>query len=524
MTGQFLRTLTATGLVDEDWGKEAIDEIENVANKGHEGDTPEQPPFAKNKLFWKLAVNALVMGLLLGLASVVFINIIDEVPKIWSDVDTRGGYDFEEEENVGFNDGKWYWVYVTTGAGFLVGSLRVMMKYPDDLPGFFKEVTDCHVDPTWALPTVLLSAISLGGGANLGPEQAMGNLGGGLANILAERMQLENKEDQKLCVLSGMSGAMGALFPTPVLGVLIIHELGNPPKSYMESTLLMSIPAIASFLVLYTLSEYTWIEDLNANHTLSMHWKFEKWQCGAAVLMGMVAAGISLISLLGVGIMKQLLLRIKMRVDNTKLSGTIFICTLGGFLIGLTNYALPLTIGNGHLVSSAIVKGTTSLNPRLLRCSIFGRAFTMAVSMNCGFVGGFVMPMISMGLVTGVLCHKQYDDIPLGMAVSCFLAAVPSAVCPIPYTMMGVSCFVFFLGLQQTVPVFISCVVAYMCLTGIGVLGALQERANKNNAPVESSFDDEKSLLVGSVDDTDISDSVTMYSKKDPKFSAVSSP
>ena len=57
-------------------------------------------------------------------------------------------------------------------------------------------------------------------------------------------MQLEDKDDQKLCVLSGMSGAMGALFPTPVLGVLIIHELGNPPKSYMESTLLMSIPAI----------------------------------------------------------------------------------------------------------------------------------------------------------------------------------------------------------------------------------------------------------------------------------------
>lgn len=62
---------------------------------------------------------------------------------------------------------------MTTGAGFLVGSLRVLMKYPENLPGFFKEVTDCHVDPTWALHTVLLSALSLAGGANLGPEQAM---------------------------------------------------------------------------------------------------------------------------------------------------------------------------------------------------------------------------------------------------------------------------------------------------------------------------------------------------------------
>ena len=141
--------------------------------------------------------------------------------------------------------------------------------------------------------------------------------------------------------------------------------------------------------------------------------------------------------------------------------------------------------------------------------------------MNCGFVGGFVMPMISMGLITGVLCHKQYDDIPLGMAVSCFLAAVPSAICPIPYTMMGVSCFVFFLGLQQTVPVFISCVVAYMCLTGIGVLGALQERANKNKAPAEE--DDVKDfgdiVINDSEDDTESSQNVSMYSKKGPKFS-----
>jgi H+/Cl- antiporter ClcA len=346
--------------------------------------------------------------------------------------------------------------------------------------------------------------------------------------MVSERMQLEDKEDQKLCVLSGMAAAMGALFPTPVLGVLIMHELGNPPKSYMESTLLMSIPAIASFMVFFSLQEFTWINEIDANHQLSMNWKFEKWQCGAAVLIGIVAAAISLVSLLGVGLMKQVLLRIKERVDGTKLNGTIVVATLGGFLVGLVNYALPLTIGNGHLVSSALIKGTTQLNPRLLRCTIFGRSFTMAVSMNCGFVGGFVMPLISIGLVCGVLCHKQYDNIPLGMSISCFLAAVPSALCPIPFTMMGVSCYIFFLGLQQTIPVFISCIVAYMCLTGIGVLGALQERANKKQKQgSECSFDDEKVLLVGRPsedEEKDVRDTMTMYSKKGPKFSNVASP
>jgi H+/Cl- antiporter ClcA len=120
-----------------------------------------------------------------------------------------------------------------------------------------------------------------------------------LAQIVSERMDLEETDDKKLCVLSGMAAAMGALFPTPVLGVLIMHELGSPPKSYMESTLLMSIPAICSFLVFFALEGHTWIEKIDANYQLSMAWDFELWHCGAAVLIGAASAGIALISLIG---------------------------------------------------------------------------------------------------------------------------------------------------------------------------------------------------------------------------------
>ena len=125
--------MTLTGIVDETWGEDAIADIENIAKKGHEGDTPEQPPFAKNRLFWIMAINAAVMGVLLGLAGVVFINIIDKVPELWSDFSRRDGYDFEEEENVGFNDGKvnqwflehssFYTLYFT---GFVVSSVIYM--------------------------------------------------------------------------------------------------------------------------------------------------------------------------------------------------------------------------------------------------------------------------------------------------------------------------------------------------------------------------------------------------------------
>jgi H+/Cl- antiporter ClcA len=228
----------------------------------------------------------------------------------------------------------------------------------------------------------------------------------------------------------------------------------------------------------------------------------------------------------GVGLLKQVLLRIKERVDNTKLNGTIVVATLGGFLIGLTNYALPLTIGNGHLVSTALIQGTKVISSKVLRCSMWGRSFTMAVSMNCGFVGGFVFPLIAIGQMAGVLCHQQYDSIPLGMSLACFLAAVPSALCPMPFTMLGISCYVFFLGLQQTVPVFISCIVAYSLLTGIGVLGAMQDRAKKNQRGATDSFqdDDDKSLLVCGGDfsgEENVRDNMTMYgAKKTQRFTA----
>lgn len=72
-----------------------------------------------------------------------------------------------------FYNGKTYWILITGGAGFTVGMIRWTFDYPDNLPGLFKEVTSFHVDPKWSPLTFIISAISLGGGAALGPEQGL---------------------------------------------------------------------------------------------------------------------------------------------------------------------------------------------------------------------------------------------------------------------------------------------------------------------------------------------------------------
>ena len=62
---------------------------------------------------------------------------------------------------------------MTTGAGLLVGVLRWVAKYPHHEVELFQELQTAHVDYKVAPWTYIISAVSLCGGANLGPEQAM---------------------------------------------------------------------------------------------------------------------------------------------------------------------------------------------------------------------------------------------------------------------------------------------------------------------------------------------------------------
>lgn len=315
---------------DEEWTRELIENFDEIDDKGPDGEVPVQPAFAQDRGFWEILFCALFMGAFCGIVAIGFMNTIDEVPKRWVD-----NGEFNEVSDCGYYNGKKYWIFVTGGAGFLVGLLRYMMSFPDDLPGFFKEVTSCHVDYTHAPQTLVLSAISIAGGASLGPEQAMGNVGGGLATLIAEKLGFE-EEHSKLTVLAGMAAAMGGIFPSPVLGVLMIHELGNPPKSFMESTLLMSIGAISAFVVFYAIEDYTYLESLDPNYQLSANWTFKLKHCGVAVIFGALSAVIALMTLLTVGITKQVLYRIEQRISEKGLPGKIFVCTLGGVMIGIS--------------------------------------------------------------------------------------------------------------------------------------------------------------------------------------------
>ena len=512
--GGFTRELTFTrGITEalgfdfdaeEAWTQQLINNYVYGEEHGRDGDVPLPAAFAQDAGFWKTCLLSGLLGCFMGVAGTGFMNMVDYVPSVW----VANGK-FDEASDCDFYAGKLYWLAIPTTAGCLVGLLRHFSSYPDNLPGLFKEINSHHVEPAWAPLTFLISAISLGAGASLGPEQALGNLGGGLATWITQQLPLESADDKKLLVLSGMSAAMGALFPTPMLGVMMIHELGNPPKTYMESIIVMSVGATAAFLVFYAILPYTDVSYFSSNLVLTYNWTFEEWQCGTAILIGIASAVIGLVVILFVGICKQIFVRLRLRLQWNRLLQQVVPPMVGGLLIGLINYCLPLTVGDGSAVLPKVVQyghnyvkepatwngmtppptllpllpssSTESISTHLLLCSAFAKMFVLGISMNCGFVGGFVFPTILIGVMAGVVCYQLFTYIPLGMCVSCFLSAVPAGICPMPFTLACLAIFTQYNGLYQTIPVYIATITSYTLVCGSGIFSALQRRGQQNS-------------------------------------------
>lgn len=158
------------------------------------------PPFTQSREFWVLMGYAVALGVFGAFAGLVFMGVIGFGGRWYVDA------------NPGWFGGQWWWVAVTAGAGVVVGLLRRLTRLPEQIPGLIADLKDGHVDPRLVPGIAVVSAVSLIGGASLGPEKALGSLGGGAGSWIAQRRKLST-EDSQLSTLSGFGGAYGGCSP-----------------------------------------------------------------------------------------------------------------------------------------------------------------------------------------------------------------------------------------------------------------------------------------------------------------------
>jgi H+/Cl- antiporter ClcA len=412
--------------------------------------------------FWLVIRDAAILGVVLGVAALAFLGLVKGGTKLW----------FTLPDDPGWFDGSLWWVAVTAGAGVLVGALRRFLGVPAKLPGTLEEIKNQRVDPSTAPAAVAVSLVSLVGGASLGPEDALGRMGGALGTWGSDRRKL-TEEAQETNTLSGMAGAYGGLLASPLLATILIIEVARPKARRFADTLVASLlSATFAFAIYFPIAGSTFVGIYSVPS-----YRYEDWQLLAAVPLGLVAGVLALITVVAIGVMKKLAAPLARR--------TILCATLGGVLFGLIGVALPLTLFTGTSQLATVIREGPALGAGLLIAVVFAKILTFALCEATGFIGGPILVMLFIGGTAGVAAHVLIPGLPEGFAFAAMFAALLGALVAAPVTLIFFAALTTQVGTLQLAPVAIAVLTSYLAVSGTGTLMALAERGRGSHGAAQ---------------------------------------
>jgi len=380
----------------------------------------------------------------------------------------RFGDGWGADSRSGWFAGHWWWVAVTVAAGAAVGLLRRLTRLPDAIPGLFDDLRAEHFDAGLVPGTMAISAVSLIGGASVGPEKVLASMGAGVGSWLARRRGL-GEEDAQVTTLAGIAGIFGGLFSSPVIVVMLILEIARPGGYRFSKTLVSDIAAASvSFGIYFAIAGAVFLGAYQVPR-----YPFEDWQLLAGIPLGLFGA---LVAGLVAGFMT-----LASRLFGWLKMPAIAKPALGGMLFGIVGVALPLTMFSGGDQLASVLNGARTLGLGLCVAILVGKMLAYAVSQGSGFVGGPIFPLLFVGGTAGVVVHQVIPGVPIGLAFSCLLPAVLGSLAAAPFTMVLLAAFLTRVGALQTSPILIAVVTAFLGVQGVNYL--LASRAQRRSRP-----------------------------------------
>jgi H+/Cl- antiporter ClcA len=271
--------------------------------------------------------------------------------------------------------------------------------------------------------------------------------------------------------LAGFAGAYGGLFSSTVIVVMLIMEVARPGgRRFMKALTAQIVSSSVSFAIYFVIAGAVFLDEYQMPR-----YAFHDWQLLAAVPLGIFAALVVTVLMLFTLAAAKLFERL--RVPDIAKS------CLGGIAFGIVGVALPLTMfsGGDQLKTELGHAGTLGLG--LLVAALIGKMLTFGVSQGSGFVGGPIFPSLFIGGTAGVMIHHVISGVPLGLAFTCMLSAVPGALVAAPFSMVLLAAFLTQIGALQTAPVLIAVITAYLTMEGVKYLIASRRQARAAAGP-----------------------------------------
>jgi len=438
--------------------------------------------------------------------------------------------------------GEWWWVGLLAGAGLAVGLLKVVWtkllpnhEFKENIPGFLEELSNLTIeDRLLPLGMMIASAISIGMGASVGPEVALGAMGTALGctmgcrwrrggpsqsgPILADDDERNGEtsderekhgflsyllpdfsRDKSMCVLDGIAAAFGAIFPNQLLSPLLLFELGGHwghggRFSLVETLARTGISATFSYALFTGFEDRTLLDIIvlpaAAYDVLPIiQTRLLVYATGMGCFCGLVGF---------VGFLFLAVSKVVGALVSTKLNdlgermglgpnvlGKLLTPMIGGVVHGLLVVAAPLNLSDGSEQMSLIITNGKELGKETIIVSGLLKLLSMSVCIGFGFIGGPFFPLIFSGACVGSAINLIIPEIPALVTVPCCLVAVATSILPGIFTFTILSSFIFVLGGPLTAPVFIACISSYTVVSGMGLVQVLLTKAiAKNGADV----------------------------------------
>lgn len=234
---------------------------------------------------------------------------------------------------------------------------------------------------TWLKP--VSSAIAIGTGSPFGAEGPIIATGGALGSLIAQWMHV-TADERKALLAAGAAAGMAAVFSAPISAVLLSIELllferrarslipvaigatvgtgvrylleGNQPMFPMPNLATPTLPALVAYIVL-------------------------------GLIVGVVSVGVT-----------KLTYAIEDGFEKLPIHW-MWWPALGGFVVGIVGYFMPLTLGVGYTNIAAVLAGQMSLGVMFALCLL--KLLSWSVALGSGTSGGTLAPLFTIGGALG---------------------------------------------------------------------------------------------------------------------------
>lgn len=290
-------------------------------------------------------------------------------------------------------DPRWSIVPVLALAGLLVGLLMARFVGPEKyhgVAGIIESVALAGGRLPWKkMPAKgLASAMSLGAGASIGPEDPSVQIGSNLGAFFGQKLRL-SEDRVRLLVSAGAASAISAAFNAPVAGVFFALEviLGEFTSSSFGIVVLAAV--VSSGFTRFMRGENPIFDGLE---------RFELGDPLQLIFYALLGLGLAFFASLAVRTVHATQDFAHRRCNH--LPRPLRTAVVGA-LVGVVGIVFPPILGPGEEFMHDILTGHAQLSIGLLLLLGFVKLAMTSLSLAGGFVGGVFAPSLFMGTVLG---------------------------------------------------------------------------------------------------------------------------